>query len=313
MQGSKKIRHRLELLGVRILMWLPSALPLRLSVKMSALLGIIAFDVVRIRRAVTLSNLERAFGGIYSPGERTAIGRRSYVNFAKSMVEFAALGRVSRDDLVRLVSMKGKHHLDGVLDAGRGAIIVTGHLGSWEFLGAAAVARGIPADFLVGEQSNRLVDGLMNDLRTKAGIGIIPRGVAARGIFASLKKNRVVALLSDQDARSHGIFVDFFGTPASTFPGAAQFALRSGVPIVFCHIVRMSDETHEAVFLPPIEPDRTAGKDAEILRLTAAHVKALEDAVRRHPDQYFWAHRRWKTRPPGDAGTPRDDRTAAVP
>jgi KDO2-lipid IV(A) lauroyltransferase len=291
------MRQRFELMGVRILMWLPSVLPLRVSVKMSAVLGIFAFDVVRIRRRVTLDNLERAFGALYSPRERRGIGRRSYVNFAKSMVEFAALGKVSRSDLVRLVEMKGKDHLDGALEKGKGAIIVTGHFGSWEFLGAAAVAFGIPADFLVGAQSNRLVNDLMNALRRQAGIGIIRRGAAIRGIFTSLKRNRVVALLSDQDARSHGVFVDFFGTPASTYPGAAQFSLRSGAPILFCYNVRRKDETHEAVFLPPIEPNPGAAKEAEILRLTAAHVKALEDAVRLHPDHYFWAHKRWKTKP----------------
>ncbi|HSG29870.1 MAG TPA: lysophospholipid acyltransferase family protein, partial [Candidatus Krumholzibacterium sp.] len=120
---------------------------------------------------------------------------------------------------------------------------------------------------------------------------------AARGIFSSLRKNRLVALLSDQDARRHGIFVDFFGTPASTYPGAAQFSYRSGAPVVFCYIVRGSDESHEAVFLPPVHPDTARSREEEVVRLTAAHVKALEDAVKEHPDHYFWAHRRWKSSP----------------
>lgn len=297
----KRLRHRLELFGVRLLLWLPALLPLRWSVRAGGgLLGRIAFDVVRIRRRVTLENLERAFGGSLTPSERVRVGRRSYVNFAKSMIEFASIGRLGEERLRALVSVRGRGHIDEALSRGRGAVVVTGHFGSWELLGAAAVAHGMPADFLVGEQSNRSIDDLMNGLRRAAGIGIIARGIAARGVFDSLRAGRMVALLSDQDARRAGIFVDFFGIPSSTYPGAAQFAQRTGAPVVFCYIVRNRDETHEAVFLPPLEPDRTAPRGEEALRLTQAYTSALEEAVRNHPDHYFWAHRRWKTRPPGD-------------
>ncbi|MBN2071390.1 MAG: lysophospholipid acyltransferase family protein [Candidatus Krumholzibacteriota bacterium] len=293
----KRIRHRLELIGVRIMVWLPSLLPLRLSVRLASILGIIAFDIVRIRRDVSIENLRRAFGDRYTPKERRKIARRSYINFAKSMIEFASLKKQRKKRLIELVRLTGRQYVDDALDKGAGVVVVTGHFGSWEFLGAAAVAHGFEVDFLVGRQGNRMVDALMNDLRRGAGIGIISRGVAARGIFRSLKKKRLVALLSDQDARKHGIFVDFFGIPASTYPGAAQFACRTGCPIIFCYIVRKADETHETVFMPPIEVDRSAPVDKEILRLTAAHVKALEDCVRKYPDHYFWAHKRWKTSP----------------
>ena len=279
-------------------MWLPSLLPLKISVRLAAILGIIAFDIVRIRRKVSLENLQKAFGDLYSMKERRRIGRRSYINFAKSMVEFASLNKPDRERLVELVTLKGRHHVDEALNRGKGIVVVTGHFGSWEFLGAAAVAHGFDVDFLVGEQGNKSVDDLMNNLRKRAGIGIISRGVAARGIFTALKKKRLVALLSDQDARKHGIFVDFFGIPASTYPGAAQFAYRTRCPIIFCYIVRQGDESHETVFLPPIEVNPDADMDEEVMRLTAAHVKALEDCVRKHPEQYFWAHKRWKTKPP---------------
>lgn len=265
---------------------------------MGGILGVIAFDLFRIRRGVTLENLRRALGARLDERECLRVGRRSYINFAKSMVEFSSLGRLNRDDIRSLVTFHGKEYIIDVLSRGRGAVVVTGHFGSWELLGAAAVAHGLPADFLVGEQSNRLVDDLMNGLRSSAGIGIIARGIAARGVFASLKRNRIVAMLSDQDARKVGIFVDFFGIPASTYPGAAQFAFRGDCPIVFCYIVRRPDERHEAFFMPPIEIHRDSERGKEVARITAAHTKALEECVTRYPDHYFWAHRRWKTKPP---------------
>jgi KDO2-lipid IV(A) lauroyltransferase len=107
-----------------------------------------------------------------------------------------------------------------------------------------------------------------------------------------------VALLADQDARRSGIFVNFFGTPASTFQGPAQFAYRAGCPIVCCYIVRRKDETHTAVFFPPIYPRADGERDAEIRRLTEEHTKILEGYVSRYPDHYFWAHKRWRTKPP---------------
>lgn len=302
----KRIRHRLELAGVYILAALPAVIPLKLSLKIGGLLGVLAFDLFRIRREVTIKNIGRAFGNRMDYPEKVKTGRRSYINFAKSMVEFASMGRFSEEKLLELVTFSSVEYVDDVLDRGKGAIVVTGHFGSWELLGAATAARKIPVDFLVGEQTNKLVDDYMNRIRNISGLGTIPIGVSMRGIFASLKNNRLVAMLSDQNARKAGVFVDFFGIPASTYPGAAQFAQKLGCPILFCYIRRREDETHEAVFLPPIEVDPLAEKDSEIMRLTRAHVEALEKVVYEYPDQYFWAHRRWKTRPPEE--TERDKR-----
>jgi KDO2-lipid IV(A) lauroyltransferase len=293
-----RFRHRFELAGVRLLVALPRIFPLKMSVKLGGALGAIFFDVLRMRRRVTLENLDRAFGPELGASRKVRIGRHSYVNFAKSIVEFASLGRLKKEDYVRLVRFNGLEHLREPLARGHGIIAVTGHLGSWELLGAGVAAQGLPVDFLVGEQTNLLVNNMMNDLRRSVGIGIIERGVAARGVFESLRSGRIVALLADQDARKAGIFVEFFGAPASTFQGPAQFAYRTGSPIVCCYIVRRGDETHDAVIFPPLYPRRDADRDAEILRLTREHTKVLEDCVRRYPENYFWAHRRWKTKPP---------------
>jgi KDO2-lipid IV(A) lauroyltransferase len=293
-----RFRHRLELAGARLLVALPRIFPLKMSVKLGGALGVLFFDVFRTRRRVTIENLDRAFGGEIGASDKIRIGRRSYVNFAKSIVEFASLGRLKKEDYVRLVRLDGLEHLREPLGRGQGVVAVTGHLGSWELLGAGVAARDLPVDFLVGEQTNSLVNDMMNDLRRSAGIGIIERGVAARGVFESLKRGRIVALLADQDARKAGIFVEFFRIPASTFQGPAQFAYRTGSPIVCCYIVRRGDETHDAVIFPPIYPRQDADRDAEILRLTREHTKILEECVRRYPENYFWAHRRWKTKPP---------------
>lgn len=296
-QGWKSVKHRLELLGVKLLSSLPLLLPYKWSIKVGGRVGAFAFDVVRVRRRVTLENLERAFGDGMTHAERVRTGRRSYVNFTKSMVELASLRRLSTEKLRSLVRIHGRENMDAAFAEGKGVIVVTGHFGSWELLGASGVAQGLPVDFIVGEQTNSLVDDYINGLRSSTGIEVIPKGIAVRGVFSSLKKNRSIAILSDQDARSAGIFVDFFGIPSSTYPGAAQFVQKTGCPMIFCCIIRRGDETHDAWFLPAMHAVPGADAQEEIHRLTAAFTKELENAIRKNPDHYFWPHRRWKTKP----------------
>jgi len=297
--GWKGVKHRLELFGVKLLSSLPLLLPYKWSIKVAGSIGAFAFDVVRVRRQVTLENLERAFGDEMTHADRVCVGRRSYVNFTKSMVELASLRRLSKKEKLHdLVRIHGMENMDAALSEGKGVIVVTGHFGSWELLGASGVAHGLPVDFIVGDQTNTLVNDFINEMRQSAGIGIIPKGISVRGVFSSLKKNRVIAILSDQDARSAGIFVDFFGIPSSTYPGAAQFVWKRGCPMVFCSIVRRGDETHDAWFEPAMYAVEGGEREGEVHRLTSALTKKLEDAIRKNPDHYFWPHKRWKTKPP---------------
>jgi KDO2-lipid IV(A) lauroyltransferase len=299
--GWKRFKHRLELLGVRFLTWLPLLLPYSASVRVGGVIGAFAFDVVRIRRRVTLDNLERALGDELSLEERIRTGRRSYINFAKSMIELASFRRLGRERLVELVRFHDFERIESALSEGKGLLVVTGHFGSWELFGASAAARGLPVDFIVGEQTNTLVDEYINGLRRSAGLGIIYKGIAVRGVFESLKKNRVIAILSDQDARRSGIFVDFFGIQSSTYPGVAHIAWKTGCPIIYGSIVRRSDGTHDASFGRAMHADTEKGREEEAERLIAEITKMLEDSIRRNPDHYFWAHRRWKTAPPAEA------------
>jgi lauroyl/myristoyl acyltransferase len=123
----KRLRHRLELAGVHFLAFLPRLLPYRAAVRMGAVLGVIAFDLVRIRRDVTLSNLKRAFGERMTRSQMVRTGRRSYINFAKSMIEFASIPRMNGERLLDLVSFEGADQVEKALNKGSGAVIVTGH------------------------------------------------------------------------------------------------------------------------------------------------------------------------------------------
>ncbi|MCP4634167.1 MAG: lysophospholipid acyltransferase family protein, partial [candidate division Zixibacteria bacterium] len=138
-------------------------------------------------------------------------------------------------------------------------------------------------------------DNLMNKNRHIMGIGTIKMGVAARGVLASIRKGKIVAMLSDQDAGSDGVIVDLFGLPASTPKGPAAFALKSKKPIAIGFIVREKGPFHRFICTEPITIEPTGDKEEDIKALTQRYTGELEKYIRLHPDHWFWAHRRFKS------------------
>jgi len=287
----RKIKHLVEYIFTAVTIFLVRLLPYKWGVCFGAFLGCVAYKVIGIRREVTLKNLRDSFGDRYSEKELQKIGLDAYCNFGRSVVEYVLYDKLSLDRMKGIITEEGFEYFDEVQKKRKGAIWVTGHFGSWELAGE----RGYPIDFLVGEQHNLKVDELMNRQRQRMGIGIIKMGTAAKGILKSLKSNRFVAMLSDQDAGTDGAIVNFLGRPASTPKGPAAFALKAGCPLFTGFIIREGKYRHHIVVYPPLdlEPSGDKGKDTE--NLTQAYTSKLEEIIREHPDQWFWPHRRWKS------------------
>jgi len=182
--------------------------------------------------------------------------------------------------------------------AGAGLLLLTGHLGNWEIGGAAIAARGVPLDVVGKGMSNRGFQADLFAARERLGMRVIEMGDAAKEALRSLGQGRVVALLGDQNAAGGGIFLPFFGRPASTFRGPALFAARTGAPVWVAFATRDPgpDQRYTVTFEPlPFSPTGQAEEDAATLM--GAYARVLEDAIRSAPEQYFWQHRRWKRRP----------------
>ncbi len=291
--NSRMIKHRIEYLLTCVLGAIARLVPYRLALLLGSSLGWLAFDILRVRRKVTLINLKNSLG--LRKDRLTKIARRAYRNFGKSMVEYSLFPSLSKQKVFNLVEFEGTEHFDEALKRGRGAVLVAGHFGSWELMGAALSQKGYPIDFLVGEQHNLLVDDLMNEYRKSMGIGIIKMGAAAKGVIRSLKNNRLVAMLSDQDAGRDGTLVRFFGRPASTPKGPAAFALKMDVPIIMGFIIREDKKKQRIKIEKPIYMERTSHKEEDIKKLTQAYTSVLEEYIRKYPDHWFWPHRRWKS------------------
>jgi KDO2-lipid IV(A) lauroyltransferase len=299
----KRLRHRIEFGCMQAVTFGLCRVSHRHVLAAADVLGWIAFVVVRVRRKVVLQNLAMAFPE-KSESERLGIALRCYQNFTKMVFEYVRFPVMQKDDVLSLCELAGKPDADAVLKGGKGGVLVAGHFGNWELMGAYLAQAGYPISFLVGEQHNPWVDEVMNRNRIFMGIRIIHRGVAVRGVIRALRDNGFVAMLSDQDAGKEGVFVDFFGRPASTHQGPAVFALRTGAPILFGSAVRLPEgrmriEAHALRF------DGLSGITPENIRtVTQAYTALLEAAVRAHPDHWFWMHRRWKTRPTDEPASP---------
>lgn len=298
------VAHRLEALGFDALAGFARALPPDAARGAGAATGALA-GALGIRHRVAEQNLALAFPE-RSVRERARILAGHYRELGRVAFEYARLAELARGD--QAIEVRGLDHL--LAWRGRGAILMTGHFGPFELLGAR-VARLHPVAFVVRPLSNRLVDARVNALRAAAGVEVIDAGDPRR-IYETLRAGGWVCMLADQDARGAGVFVPFFGRAASTPAGPARIALRSGAPIVMGFATRRADGRLALDVEPALE--RPAAGDPDPVRtLTARHTALLEQRVRTRPEQWFWLHRRWKTRPPGEAAAPAARAGAASP
>lgn len=294
MSGLKRISHAIEYGGVRVAFAIAGMFPIGPSRAFGAALGWLAYTVFRIRRSVAIENVIRSLD--VDEVAARAIVKRSYENLGRSLMEFVALRRMTLADAQQIFRMEGAEHMAEARSAGRGLVFVSGHQGSWEYLMVGFVTNDVPTSFLVGEQSNRRVDDLMNEVRARFGVELITKGMALKNVLRALRENRLVGMLADQDAGRNGVFVDFLGRPASTARGPALFAIRQRCPMVCGFVHRGRQGVLVAECTPPIWPDPDLDEEASVRDLTQRCTSALADAIRGHPDEYFWAHRRWKTK-----------------
>src|SRR5438034_1054505 len=183
-----------------------------------------------------------------------------------------------------------------------GVLVLSGHFGNWELLVFAHGMRGHPVHMVHRAIANPLVDRWLNALRARAGTKAIRKRQAARAVLAALHAHGLLVLPFDQNStRGLGVFVDFFGVPASTNAGLARIALRTDAPIVPAFIVREGRSArHRVHVLPLMQVERTGDPRPDVVGTTQRFTAVFEEMVRRYPEQWLWMHKRWKTRPPGE-------------
>ena len=296
--SEKRVRHALEYALFRVLAGVLGVVPEALAQRAGTLVGLFAGTVLRIRRADVDRHLALAFPD-RDRRWRRRVARGSYAHLGREAVAILRLANMGAKDVVARTTIENFEILEAALTEGKGAVLVTGHLGNWEVAGALLAARGLPLVAITKGMANRRFGEDLQRTRTRLGIRVVDMAAAPREVLRSLRAGQVVAMLADQNAREHGVFVPFFGVPASAFRGPALFALRAGAPMFVGYCLREPGwPPRYRLHMTRVDFVPSGDMEADEARLTEIHTAALEEGVRMAPEQYFWHHKRWKTRPP---------------
>jgi KDO2-lipid IV(A) lauroyltransferase len=252
---------------------------------------------LRRRRRLALDNLRHALPEI-SPAARRRLYRRSCQHLGRVFVELCALLSRPPDRALSQVLLEGREHLEGVMSTHGRALVLTAHLGNWEFLSVAHRLTPYPLAVVVRPLDSPWLNALAERLRRKAGVELIDKRQALRPVLAALARGAMVGILLDQNAsRREGIFVPFFGRPASTSRAMALLAVRTGTPVLPIFTRRQPDGRHRVIIRPPLAPPAVNDREGAIVDLTARCAAVIEAAIREAPEQWVWMHGRWRTRP----------------
>lgn len=291
---------RQRLAGALIVGWVrtTAGLPLPLAHALGALLGWLLWRLPNTPHRIATINLTRCFPEL-DPVARRRLLRRNLLETGKALAELGPLWRGDRDWLQRRIrTVDGEAALATALEAGRGAILVTPHLGSWETAGLYYSA-GYPLTILY--RPSRLgLDALIRAGREHLGGRLVATDQpGVRLLIQALRDNQVLGILPDQDpGRGNGQFAPFFGLPANTMTLVSRLAQRTGAPVLLTYAERLPRGQGYRLVLEALPTVVTQGPlTASLTALNAA----IEQAVRRLPAQYLWSYKRFKTRPAGEA------------
>jgi Kdo2-lipid IVA lauroyltransferase/acyltransferase len=297
-----KFRTDLEYAAVRALLAALGALPRPAAVAVGRAFGRLAYMLAGGLRRTGMRNLELAFPEM-PEGERARTLRRSMVTLGRQLGEFSQFPRSTPEGIARLVEYDGIEILREAKVRGRGIIFLTGHLGAWEVLSFAHSALHEPISFMVRRLDNPRVETFVDGIRTRFGNKSIDKKMAARSALKLLRDGGILGILADLNTQpNEGVFVPFFGRPACTTSGIAVLALRTDASVI--PVVAPWDEASGRwVFRgsPIVELVRTGDHERDVEVNTARFTAALEQQIRKYPDQWLWIHKRWKTRPPGES------------
>lgn len=280
-------------LALRAVVMVVHMFPYRAARDIGRLVGRVLFAVDRKHVRIAVKNLHRS-RGVCPPDEVPAFIRRIYEHFGRSLVEVLMMSRLlERQEFKNVIHLRTEN-FDRCLKEGRGAIVVVGHQGNWEMIGVACTLAGYPVHSLMRPIDNPWIDAYLRHFRTLTGQTMIPRDRALGEMIRVLQRKKFLIVQVDQDARESGVFVNFFGRPASTHRAAATLSLKYNTPVVLANMYREGAINH-CVISDPFYPDDFRDKPDPVRAITQAITDLLEEFIRQHPEQWFWFHDRWKT------------------
>lgn len=244
-----------------------------------------------------MDNLTRSFSDEWSLREIEDTARGVFKNLALMLFEIGWSFRISPEKFQKCVSVDGRENYLAAVRKKRGILILTAHLGSWELLPMVRQLYEQPVVILYRPIDFEPLDRFFCFLRSRRGAQLLPKKRSMRRILTHLRDQKTIAILLDQNADWYnGVFVDFFGRRACTDKGLALLALKTRAPVLPVFLVR-HPPGFKVLIGREIPPAQTGDKTKDVETNTERYNQAIEKIVRQYPDQWFWVHQRWKTKP----------------
>jgi KDO2-lipid IV(A) lauroyltransferase len=294
---------RLQYVGLRLVsMWM-HCWPIELNYAAARVLGNFMYVVDKRHRDRAMGNLRRSFPEM-PDREIRLLARRSMQQLIMLFIEVLFTTRLVRiDTIAQIMDLANFDEvLRMLIKRDRGLIMLTGHYGNWEVLGYALATLGFDTTSVARPLDNPYVNHYLLGVRERMGQRIITKKGATDEVTTILEQKGVVGFIADQNAGPKGVFVDFFGRKASTYKSIALLAMQYEVPVVIGYAQRLDDRFRFRMATQDIiRPEDWRDQPEPMRYITQRYSKAIEDFVRKDPGQYLWVHRRWKSRPKGEA------------
>ena len=246
----------------------------------------ILFNYIPKRKNTALKNLKIAFPDKSDEWINTTL-KKCYSFFTYNFLQFLAFPFDPNSIEIEVV---GKKYLNNAINENSGTVLVSAHFGSWEILGYWFGINNYPLVGIAQKQKNKGANLFFEEKRQLSGTKQVYRKSSMDSLYEILNANKILGLVSDQDARGKGVFVDFFNKPASTHKGAALFHLNTNASLIFGICVQKDIKKYRVEFIP-INPKKKSTED-----ITQLYTTIIEQSIKKYPEQYFWFHNRWKTK-----------------
>ena len=270
-----------------------AALPIAFVRAFAVGIGRVALFLLPRLHRVGMQNLDLAYGDTLSSAEKRRVLRGAMDNMALVAAEFSRLPLLAGQGSVPWVDVEGVEQVD----LARGGILISGHLGNWEFMASAVARHGVKIAEVVRPLRHPRVNEIVDATRRAGGFDTIPKAKAAVEVFRRMRAGELVGVLIDQAPRESAVPVTFFGKPCWATAAPVIFAVRGKAPVHLAVMRRKPDGRYALRVSPAITLTRSGDFRQDLLENSQRLQDALEAEIRENPEQWLWFHRRWKARP----------------
>lgn len=279
---------------VMFMSWLVCHTPYKLVMGAGWVLGQLYYLLIKKQRERAVAQVMPALG--LTEQEARRLIRASFVNLARNVLEILYMPKLNEQNFHKYIEIDHLERMTDALAEGNGVVVLTGHIGTWEWLSAAFTMNGLPVTAIAKNQPNMQYTNALNDLRKTINVEIFSRGTSELLAAAkALKKGKILGFLADQDAGPKGAFLPFLGKMASTPMGPAVFACKFNAPVLPAFILRQPNGRHKVVIGEVMRYEDTGDTDKDLFNFTAKMTAIMEKVIRENPTQWLWFQKRWNT------------------